>query len=399
MTKQFYKKIGFTVLVLVVLQLGQQVLIPQLDPGRAQSLLHTNPLLQVYTTITGAQYAKPTLFSIGMGPYMVTLILFSALRALGIGKKWTPDQTMVMQRLMVLVFAILQAAQMVSMMRNWITPRGTMNAEMIMASSVLVLVAGAMLVTWLSDLNRIFGFGGLGIMIVPGILASSIQTFSGQKTGTAYTMSVPNVIILIVATLFFMAVTEFFNHAELRLPIQQLMTDNSLTTAYLPIKVLLPGAMPLMFGLVVFSLLRLVISHWDIPNGEQVIQVWFSTRHWQGILLYALIIILLGNLFSYMNLMPHQIAEDMNKNGDYFLGVMPGEATEQFLNQHVHRIDVVANLYLVTISCLPLVVGLWLPVASLFSYYFSSLYMVVTILDNVIEQFRALYVSSHYELL
>lgn len=382
------------------MQLGQQIMIPQLKPGVTQDLLHENPLLQVFTTATGAQYMKPTLFSIGMGPYMITLILFSALQALGVFKKWTKEAMDVLQKIFILGFAILQATQIVTYLKQSVIKGGTQatfNWHLI--GAVIVLVAGAMLVMWMANLNNVYGFGGLGIMIVPGIVASAIQIFSGKMGGQKWPLTPLNIGIIMVVTLVFVTITEFLNHAELRIPLQQVMTDNQLTQSYLPIKVLLPGAMPLMFGMVVFRIPPMLLSSHSSSSLVQFVQTWFVLTTWQGILMYALILCLLGYLFSYMNLTPHNLAEQMQKGGEYFWNVMPGDATEVFLEQKLRRMVFVGNLYAVLVSCLPLIIGWYYPLAGSFSYFFTMLYMMIVILDNVIEQFKALYASSHYELL
>ena len=397
MNKQLRNKIWVTLLVLIIMQLGQQIMIPQLKPEVLDNLLHSNPLLQVFTTVTGAQYTKPTLFSIGIGPYMITLILFSALQALGLFKKWTQEALGLIQRILTLLFAILQATQMVSFFKNSVSSSGNVNPNVTLISAGMV--AGAMLLIWLADINNVYGLGGLGIMIIPGIVASTIQVFSGKTGGVKWVLTPLSVLLIALVTLIFIIVTEFLNHAELRIPIQQVMVDNQLTKSYLPIKVLLPGAMPLMFGMVVFRFPQILLNSNSSPAYVNLVKVWFSTNTIQGIMVYALVLCLLGYLFSYMNLTPHNLAEQMQRGGEYFWNVVPGEPTEHFLDQKLVRVSFVGNLYSIAIACLPFLIGIYYPAVGSFSYYFTMLYMMITILDNVIEQFSALYASSHYSLL
>lgn len=397
MNKQFLKKLGFTILVVTILQMGQQILIPQLNESMRINILNSNPLIRVVTTVTGAQYAKPTLFSIGMGPYMLAMIVFSALQALGIGKKWTAESRDIAQRIVTLIFATLQSIQMISILKNGALQKGgAIDSQIILWSAVLVLVAGAMLVSWLGNMNTAYGLGGLGIMIVPGIISMTIQSFTGNgRSG----LSITQLAWLLGLTLLFVIITEFFNHAELRIPLQHVLNDSVLTKSYLPIKVLLPGVMPLMFSMVVLQLFPLLLGL--LKNKKLLIAVspWFSTANWRGVITYAIVIALLGYMFSYMNLTPHNFAEQMQKSGDYFWRVVPGKPTEQFLKKKMHVMIFIGNLFAITIACVPYIVGFWYPMARLYSMYFVNLYMMITILDNVVEQVRGLYVSSHYELI
>lgn len=397
MNKPFLKKLGFTFLVVTILQMGQQIAIPQLSRSMTISLLHSNPLLRVFTTVTGAQYAKPTLFSIGMGPYMLAMIVFAALQAVGIGKKWTAESRDISQRFVTLIFAFFQSVQMITILKNGALQKGgQVDGRVILWSAVLVLISGAMMVTWLANMNTAYGLGGLGIMIVPGIISTTIQIFTN---GGLTKLSATKIATVAVITMIFIVITEFLNHAELRIPVHHVMNDSVLTKSYLPIKVLLPGVMPVMFGVVVMQLPTLLFRFVKSPKTLAILQPWFSTFQWQGIITYAIILILLGYVFSYMNIMPHNKAEEMQKSGDYFRRIIPGKPTEDFLKKKVHVMIFTGNMFAIIIACVPYIIGMWYPDARIFSMYFTNLYMMIIVLDNVVEQVRALYASSHYELI
>lgn len=380
------------------MQIGQQIPIPVLGEHFLKSIINTSPLLQVFTMATGAQYTKPTLFSIGMGPYMGTLILFSALQAVGIGENWSQDHLKYLQRIVVLLIASIQSYQMIVDL-GLLPSSASSTARRTALLAILILIAGTLLVTWIADMNNAGGIGGLGIMIIPGIISSTIQTFSGHSYGVKLTMTPIHIFWLTIITLIFSFITIYLNKAEVRLPIQHVLIDNSFADSYLPIKVLTSGAMPAMFSMFLFLLPKRIFLQSSQQNIREFVRLWFSYTTIQGVCSYAIIVLLLSYLFSYMNLLPHRVAEDFRKNGDYFFNIMPGDETEVFLEKHLNRLMLVGNIYLVLITAGPLLLGLWYPVATLFSFYFTSLYILITILANIVIQVQALYQSSHYKLI
>ena len=399
MKNPFYRKISFTLLVVTIMQLGQQITIPQLDESMQRNLVHSNPFIRVFTTATGAQYTNPTIFSIGMGPYMMSLILFSALMALGVSKNWSNKVRNGVVKGLIITFAFLQSTQMIiSLGRSALRHGEDPGSTFVQVSAVVVLVAGTMLVTWLADMNTAYGIGGLGIMIIPGIITSTFQYLNGQTGEVKLPMTTTNIVILVVVTIAFVAVTEYLNHAEERIPIEQVMTDNQLTKAYFPLKVLIAGAMPLMFGRIVLRLVQLLINKINHPQLSAILGPWFDNRSPQGILMYAVILVSLGYLFAFMNIMPNQKAEELQKSGDYFWDVLPGMDTENFIKYKIHRMTFLSNIYSLCICCIPLLIGLKYPTFSVFSFYFINIYMMITVLDNIIEQVHALYEINHYRL-
>ncbi|KRN27689.1 preprotein translocase subunit SecY [Lactobacillus selangorensis] len=390
--KQVKKGLQVTLIVLLVMQLGQQIPIPMLGRTLTLNLLNSNPIVQVFTVATGAQYTKPTLFSIGMGPYMVTMILGSAVQALGVGKKWSMRFRSYVQRTFTVIVATAQAYEMLLYLTS--ATKKTLPVS-VWVSSIIVLVAGAMYVTWLADFNNVHGIGGLGIMIVPGILSGVIRMFSSTN---GFTMNWQFYTLMAVITFVFTKVTVFLNRAELRIPIQQVLVDNDFADSYLPIKVLPGGAMPLMFSMFVFLLPETILGRSTNPTIQHLISTWFTYNTPQGIGVYCLVVIALNYLFSYLSLMPHNMAEDLQKSGNYIFGVLPGAQKEKFLSNRMDGMIFVSSLYAIFISATPLVIGLWFQPATIFSFYFTNVFMLIFVLDTVIIQFKAELKSSHYKL-
>ena len=62
------------------MELGRQIAVPALDSEISRKALNASALLRNVSMLTGGQYRFPSLFSIGLGPYMTGMILFQAVQ-------------------------------------------------------------------------------------------------------------------------------------------------------------------------------------------------------------------------------------------------------------------------------------------------------------------------------
>ena len=69
---------------------------------------------------------------------------------------------------------------------------------------------------------------------------------------------------------------------------------------------------------------------------------------------------LLALTFFYTNLQvdPKQIAENLNKQGTYILGIRPGSETVSYISKVLNRITVLGALWLAVIAALPYLLGM-----------------------------------------
>lgn len=80
--RDLFKRCGWTVFLICIYLLGQQVYLPNVDVFSASQSLQGVPFLQMLSLTTGGQTGIPTLLSLGMQPYMTTLIIWQAVTSL-----------------------------------------------------------------------------------------------------------------------------------------------------------------------------------------------------------------------------------------------------------------------------------------------------------------------------
>ncbi|KRM71828.1 preprotein translocase subunit SecY [Lacticaseibacillus brantae] len=398
----------WTFFLLLIVLIGQDITIPGIDPTVASEQLSKVDFIQFVSMTTGGQTAIPAILTLGMRPFMTQMIIWQVVTALDLDvvKQWSQKKTGVIQRFVTLFFAMLQGFEMVYFIRNAFLPNDPwhlgINLNVIIAW--LVLVAGSMFMTWLGDFNGMHGIGSAIALIMPSIIAgipNALRTGIGTAITTRYELTPDHIVIALLVALIFIAVIYYLYQAEMRLPVERPLIPSAYSTSYLPMRLLTAGAMPFMFSSSLFMLPRLLVNQTVGPTDafQRWVSVWFSFQSWQGIIMYAIVVILLGFAFGYLNIQPANVAKSMKESGNYFLNVMPGDDTERFLTGHFARLSFVGNLILALIGVGPLILGRYVDGAANFSVLFSNLFILITLMDTIIQQVRALRTKDHYSIL
>lgn len=400
---ELFRKIMFTLMMVMLMELGRQIALPAVDTQTSKSVLDSVPFLRNIASVTGGQFEYPTLFSIGLGPYMTGMILFQVLRIMDIDalNKLSEYQVGMIQRLISFLIALLQSLQMIFLIRNHIERSGLvflgMDYNLIVA--FIVLVAGAMIVSWMSDMTVKFGVGGTGVLIIPGIASNMPRLFlRGQGLGSGAINLTPVLITsFAIALLVVLIASIYMNKAERRIRIERPMVQNDFSQSYLPIRVLAAGSIPFMFSTSIF-MLPSYLKNLGLGD-ENLIQKYIAFDNPTGVAIYCGIVIFLGYAFSFMNFRPENTAKRLKKSGDYIPGVIPGDDTQKYLNHRLLLLSTVANVFFLAVIGTPLVVGLFVDGVTNFMFVFSSVLILVTIIDTGMEQIKALYMRTQYNLL
>lgn len=401
-SKELLHRSMWSLCLLMIAEIGKALPLPFFHIMR-DTQVGNSIFEQFLSSTTGGQLESPSLFSLGMSPYMTSLIIWSTVTMIDSDKinNLSLKQRSILQKLLLLVFAGLQGLALTYRFKTFFFKEAFPQMKEIhfFVLSILLLATGAMFLSWLSDVNTEKGIGAQALFILPGLFGNLPRMLiSGQVERKSIT--IPMIIGLVLITLIFIAVTLFLFKSELRIKVERTGVDSRLVDSYIPIKLLTSGAMPFMFAITVFSLPQLLLLNpaWKNTWFSKFLAEFFSFSTVQGIFTYGLVIFLLGLGFSFINVRPHDIADGLQKSGDYIFDVMPGEPTEQYLKQKLLRISFVGNCYLVFVSWFPLFIGLKIPYISNLAFYFGSLFMVISILDTLIQEIKFNYFKSQYEI-
>lgn len=399
--RELMQRFLWSAMLLVVFQIGRHIDLPMFLSQEAK-LDSANSVLKFLSTVTGGNFSTITLFSLGMGPYMTALIIWTTISMIDEERvnNFSMKQIGYIQRGLTLIFTVIQSIALVLRFKTSIVTVAFFTSETTaLLAGVLLLTTGGMLISWLADINIVKGIGGQSLFILPGLMANiPSMLISGQSGPISFTNQF--IIILILITLLFIYLTMYLYHSEYRIVIERTGIDTISKHSYIPIRLLPAGAMPFMFAVTVFSMPQLLLLNekWNDTWFSNFITTYFSFNSIQGIIMYGVVLYLLGWGFSFINIRPNDIAKNLKESGDYILNVPPGDQTERYIREKLTRISFVGNAYLVFISLIPMFIGLRSPFISNLAFYFGSLFMLIIILDTLVQEIRFVYSKKEYRL-
>lgn len=400
--KEIIRRICWSILLLAIVQIGKSIEVPGFISVPQQEETQ-NLVLRFLSTTTGGNFAKPTLLSLGMGPYMTSLIIWTTISMIDSDriKNLSAKQRGYIQRVLTLIFAIAQGTAVMFRFRSLgnYDAFSTISRVMFYMMVILILATGGMFISWLSDINSEKGIGAQSLFILPSLISNLPAMLVSGQSGTLKIGS-EHIIGLIVITLVYLYITVFLYHSEYRIYIQRTGIDSRFNNSYIPIRLLTAGAMPFMFAVTVFSIPQLLLLNdaWSNTLFSNILARFFSFNSVEGILTYGLILYGLGMGFSYINVRPNDIAKHLKESGDYIYEIPPGQQTETFIREKLLRISMVGNSYLVLVSLIPLFIGLKIEIITNLAFYFGSVFMLIIILDTITQEMRFIFSKRDYNI-
>lgn len=396
--KEIIQRSFFTVLLLLFYYIGQGIPVPgyTINLRLADGAFSLEKMLSL---TTGGVFSSPTLLTLGMGPYMtmsilLSVVLFSNREFAG---RLSQELRGRIEITGIFILAILQSIPIAfNLKETVISKMNFLSPFAIFLFTILFFVTGALLISWMASLNIIYGLGGPFILILPGIMKGI--TGSLVANYRSIITHVDRVLIFILISLLFVIIAVALHSAEYRFNIQRIGIDRYSQKTYIAFRILIAGSMPLMFGTTLMYFPAYIMQLLHIRNT--FILSLFDITQLRGILMYGLILYLLGILFSFVSIMPEQIAKDLKESGDYILDVISGEATQKYVTRRVWGLSALGSLFLPLIVTVPLFVGFCTqhPSITNTSNYFAMLFVLVVIFDTLQQDVDFLLYKNDYHL-
>jgi len=277
----------------------------------------------------------------------------------------------------------VQALFLTVWLQNQTTPDGTPlvynGGITFTVTAVLILVAGAMFVTWLGERITKHGIGNGPSMIIfagivsrfPSMVAQVVETF---KTGE---ISVIDLAIVIISVLAIIVGIVIIQEAERRIPIQYPRRNvgfGAPAMSYLPIKLNPVSVMPIIFAQAILVTPATFIQMFHIEKLA-FLQDWlrFDSPVYNAI--YILLIIVFTYVYASVIVNPHDIAENLRKAGAYIPGVRPGKETEEYLATVINRLLFVGAIFLAVIAIIPVLIQ----IKTHIPFYFGGTTALITV--------------------
>ena len=384
------KKFLWTLFFLFIYVLGTKLTLPFIDMSKAAAMDGASTTLNYATALMGGNLRSMSLFSIGLSPWMSSMLIwqmFAVSKRLGLSK--LPLEVQERRRmLLTLVIALIQSVALV--LNLPLQEAGGVDMTTIMVLDTLVLMAGTYFLIWLTDLNAAMGLGG-SIMIV---MASMIAYIPQDIWNSIQELKISSLwlALMLVFSLVFLYLAVTVERSKYRIPVNKINIHNRFKKySYLDIRLNPAGGMPIMYAMTLVSIPQyfLLIIHFLQPNN-QLIEQWIEALSMGSpawFILYLLTIFILALAFAFINISGDQIAERMQKSGEYIENVYPGGATRRYINGLVTYFALVGAFYLILISGLPMMVVLldirYLRLSMIPGIFMIFIGMVFSIKDEV----------------
>lgn len=384
------KKFLWTLFFLFIYVLGTKLTLPFVDMSKAAAMDGTSTTLNYATALMGGNLRSMSLLSVGLSPWMSSMLIwqmFAVSKRLGLSK--LPLEVQERRRmLLTLVIALIQSVALV--LNLPLQEAGGVDMITIIVLDTLVLMAGTYFLIWLTDLNAAMGLGG-SIMIV---MASMIAYIPQDIWDSIKELKISSLwlALMLVFSLVFLYLAVTVERSKYRIPVNKINIHNRFKKySYLDIRLNPAGGMPIMYAMTLVSIPQyfLLIIHFLQPEN-QLIEQWIEALSMGSpawFILYLLTIFILALAFAFINISGDQIAERMQKSGEYIENVYPGGATRRYINGLVTYFALVGAFYLILISGLPMMVVLldirYLRLSMIPGIFMIFIGMVFSIKDEV----------------
>lgn len=363
--RDLQKKILFTIFVLIIFKIGTAIIVPGVDTSSMGDL----GFLGLLNAMGGGALEKFSIFSLGVMPYITASIIiqllsmdiipyFSELNKEGYTGRNKLNQ---ITRIFGIILAFVNGYVISFAFIKGGSPMDYMKFA-------TVLTAGTAFLLWLGDEVTSKGVGnGISLIIMAGIISSLptmiVDVYKALVVGSTIQSSMLGICLFILFLIVYVGIiigVVFIESAERRIPIQYANKSTSTLNNqnYIPFKLNSAGVMPVIFASALISVPALLASFIKNEGFKLFVSKWLTTSTVTGFMLYIVFIICFAYFYTFLQLKPKELADNLQKNGGYVPGVRPGNETVEYISKILKRITIVGAVFLAFIAALPILFGL-----------------------------------------
>lgn len=335
-----------TLFLLFIYVLGSRLTLPFVDLNSRDFLGGTTAYLAFSTALLGGNLRSLSLFSIGLSPWMSSMILWQLLsfsKRLNISSGAVEVQNR-RQMYLTLVIALIQS---LALSLN-LPIQQFYSSFLVIIMNTLLLIAGAFFLIWLSDLNARLGVGGSVVILLASIVLTIPQDILSTLQLVRISMGMILLIVLSSIVLTYMMVLMY--RARYRIPVNKIGLHNRFKRySYLEIMLNPAGGMPYMYVMSFLSVptYLFILLGFIFPNhsGLAALSKEFMVGKPLWVYIYISVLFLFSIIFAFVTMNGEEIADRMKKSGEYIYGIYPGADTSRFINRLVLRFSVIGGLF------------------------------------------------------
>jgi preprotein translocase subunit SecY len=396
------RRVLFILGALIVIRVLAAIPIPGVNSFELQAFFDNNQFFNLMNIFSGGGLSVLSIIMLGVGPYITASIIMQLSTIVSPKLKELFHESGEMgrkkfamySRLITLPLATIQAFGFLVLLQQQGALRSFSPFEL--ATNIVVITAGTMLLMWIGELISEFGIGnGVSIIIFVGIV-SRLPGAISQIFFTYSPSMIPTYIMFAAVALITIIAVVFTTEAERPIPIthtKQVRSGGEMmggSNTYLPLRLNQAGVIPIIFALSILTLPQLIgtlastVKIAWIQNMSASVLAWSSNQLYHGIA-YFVLVVLFTYFYTAVTFDPEATSHNLQRSGAFIPGVRPGETTERYISGVLTRITLVGALFLGLIAVLPVIVQSFSGITAI-SVGGTSLLIAVSVVIDLIKK-------------
>ena len=391
------KRILFTLGALFVFKIGTSIIVPGVNVQTSGM-----SFLEVINAMSGGAFTRASIFALGVTPYITAQIVIQLLCADivpyfselskqgGVGRRKLDQITRVAGIILAFLQGYLYSYAYIG--------NGTAMDYMLYS---LILAAGTALVMWIADQITIKGIGnGMSLIIMAGIISVLPSMFKNLWV-ELFAKGFIGIVIFMAFVIVFIAIIVgviYVESAERRIPIQYANKSTSSLgkQTYIPFKLNSAGVIPVIFASALLSIPQILSSVVKKEGFTLFVQKYLTYTKGTGLILYVILILVFAYFYTFMQLKPKEMSENLQQNGGYIPGIRPGKDTTEYVNTVLKRITIVGATFLAVLAIMPILFDKFSNLATSITISGTGLLIVVGVALETYKQLESELASRTY---
>ncbi|MBP3966707.1 preprotein translocase subunit SecY [Paenibacillus lignilyticus] len=412
------KRILFTLFILLVYRIGSFIPVPGVNKDVfTQTDQAGSELFGLLNTFSGGALFQFSIFAIGIMPYITSSIIVQLLSMDVIPKfaEWAKEgengkrKLAQITRYGTIVLGLVQGfGTAIGFNRQYqydMIPGATVTDYIMIA---IILTAGTAFLMWLGEQITERGIGnGISVLIFAGIVAAipthirSIYTAEFVDASNIF-LSIIKVVVIVIAIVAIIVGVIFVQQGIRKIPVQyaKRVVGRKMyggQSTHIPLKVNGAGVIPVIFAVSLLMFPVTIANFWSTHAWATWVQTHMYYDKPLGMVLYVILIIAFTFFYTFVQINPVQMADQMKKNGGYIPGIRPGKPTSSYITRVMSRITLSGAIFLSLISILPVLFGTLADLPRDVKLGGTSLLIVIGVALDTMKQIETQLIKRHYK--
>ena len=417
----------FTALCLLVWRVGIHIKFPFANYSTLPTSGNAN-IFGFLDVFAGGGLSQFSILSLGISPYITSSIVVEMLQLdiIPAFKEWAEEGEEGKEKLnrwtryIALFIAFVQALALILGLKAtsnvYFRDVSEFNAFTYIYIAI-VLTAGTAFTLWLADQITMRGIGnGSSMLIVAGIVVSLptmmyqlFQYFLGAESTyrTDGVLGWQGIVLYIVMMLIFLGIVVavvWMEGLQRKIPVvyanrpagSKLIGQQD---SNIPIKLNSASVIPVIFASTLLSLPTTVLE-FIAASGKTVSEWWYTIFSYQkpiGFAIYIILIFVFAFFYSFLQIDPDKMADNLKKQNAHIPGIKPGEDTATFISKVLFKVTLLGATYLAILASIPVIVTFIFPsLPSSVQIGGTSLMIVVGVAIETVKQIKTEGQSQDY---